>query len=259
MLVDPSYERIVQALGFSTEPEAPRCDLAIVGGGPAGLAAAVYGASEGLTTVLVDHAIPGRAGGTSSRIRNYLGFPTGLSGRDLTNRALEQAWFFGARFVLSRRATALAPTGYGYRIDLEDAGSIEAKVVVVATGVTWRRLEVPRSTPCSAPESSTAPRAPTPRRSRARGYSSSAPATRQGRQLCISLQQGHRSRSSCAARRLAASMSDYLVRELRRRPGSRSGSTPRSSAPAAGPTSRASRSATTSTARPRRCRPTSST
>jgi thioredoxin reductase (NADPH) len=143
VLIDPSYERIVQALGFSTEPEAPRCDLAIVGGGPAGLAAAVYGASEGLATVLVDHAIPGGQAGTSSRIRNYLGFPTGLSGRDLTNRALEQAWFFGARFVLSRRATALAPTRYGYRIDLEDAESIEAKVVVVGTGVTWRRLAVP--------------------------------------------------------------------------------------------------------------------
>ena len=81
VLVDPPYERIVEALGFSTEPEVPRCDLAIVGGGPAGLAAAVYGASEGLATVLVDHAIPGGQAGTSSRIRNYLGFPTGLSGR----------------------------------------------------------------------------------------------------------------------------------------------------------------------------------
>ena len=142
VLPDPSYQRILEALGFSTEPEASRCDLAIIGGGPAGLAAAVYGASEGLATVLIDHGLPGGQAGTSSRIRNYLGFPTGLSGRDLTNRALEQAWFFGARFVLSRRATALAPAGDGYRIELQDAKGIEARAVVVSTGVTWRRLEV---------------------------------------------------------------------------------------------------------------------
>jgi len=143
VLVDPSYERIVEALGFSTEPEARHCDLAIVGGGPAGLAAAVYGASEGLQTVLLDHAVPGGQAGTSSRIRNYLGFPTGLSGRDLTNRALEQAWFFGARFVLSKRVTGLAPVGDGYRIELDGAESVEARTVVVCTGVTWRRLAVP--------------------------------------------------------------------------------------------------------------------
>ena len=142
VLPDPPYQRILEALGFSTEPEASRCDLAIIGGGPAGLAAAVYGASEGLATVLIDHGLPGGQAGTSSRIRNYLGFPTGLSGRDLTNRALEQAWFFGARFVLSRRATALAPAGDGYRIELQDAKGIEARAVVVSTGVTWRRLEV---------------------------------------------------------------------------------------------------------------------
>jgi thioredoxin reductase (NADPH) len=143
VLSDPSYERIAQALGFSTEPEAPHCDLAIIGGGPAGLAAAVYGASEGLATVLIDHSIPGGQAGASSRIRNYLGFPTGLSGRDLTNRALEQAWFFGARFVLSRRAIGLSPAGDGYRVELDGATSIEAHTVVVCTGVTWRRLEVP--------------------------------------------------------------------------------------------------------------------
>lgn len=143
VLADPSDERIAEALGFSTEPEAPRCDLAIIGGGPAGLAAAVYGSSEGLATVLIDHGPPGGQAGTSARIRNYLGFPTGLSGRDLTNRALEQAWFFGARFVLSRRATGLVPVGGGYRVELEGGKSIEAQAVVVSTGVTWRRLEIP--------------------------------------------------------------------------------------------------------------------
>jgi thioredoxin reductase (NADPH) len=143
VLADPSHERLVEALGFSTSPEASRYDLAIVGGGPAGLAAAVYGASEGLATVLVDQRLPGGQAGTSSRIRNYLGFPTGLSGRDLTNRALEQAWFFGARFVLSRTASALEQSGRGYLLQLNGADAIQADTVVVATGVTWRRLDVP--------------------------------------------------------------------------------------------------------------------
>jgi thioredoxin reductase (NADPH) len=95
-----------------------------------------------LATIVIDHGLPGGQAGTSSRIRNYLGFPTGLSGRDLTNRAMEQAWFFGARFVLSRRATGLAAAGEGYRVELEGVKSIEAHAVVICTGVTWRRLEV---------------------------------------------------------------------------------------------------------------------
>jgi thioredoxin reductase (NADPH) len=142
-LVDPPRDRIAQALGFSTEPESPRCDLAIIGGGPAGLAAAVYGASEGLATVLIDEDVPGGQAGTSSRIRNYLGFPTGLSGRDLTNRALEQSWFFGARFALSKRTTGLSRAGDRHLVQLDGGKTIEASVVIVATGVTWRRLEVP--------------------------------------------------------------------------------------------------------------------
>jgi thioredoxin reductase (NADPH) len=143
VLVDPSYERIAQALGFSTEPEAPACDLVIVGGGPAGLAAAVYGASEGLATVLVEQDLPGGQAGTSSRIRNYLGFPTGLSGRDLLNRAMEQAWFFGARIVLSKRAIGLVRSGDAYLVQLDGEMSIEARTVVIATGVNWRRLDAP--------------------------------------------------------------------------------------------------------------------
>jgi thioredoxin reductase (NADPH) len=88
---------------------------------PAGLAAAVYGASEGLSTVVVDEQMPGGQAGTSSRIRNYLGFPTGLSGRDLTNRALEQAWVFGARVVLSKRATGITPPGREYVVEFTEA------------------------------------------------------------------------------------------------------------------------------------------
>jgi thioredoxin reductase (NADPH) len=143
VLVDPSYDRVANQLGFATEPDDQSCDLAIIGGGPAGLAAAVYGASEGLATVLIEQEMVGGQAGTSSRIRNYLGFPTGVSGRDLTSRALEQAWFFGARVVLSRSATGIAPVETGYRIDLGDAAPVTARTVIVATGVTWRRLEVP--------------------------------------------------------------------------------------------------------------------
>ncbi|MGN6378345.1 MAG: FAD-dependent oxidoreductase [Gaiellales bacterium] len=143
VLSDPSPARIMQSLGFSTEPEAMDWDLAIVGGGPAGLAAAVYGASEGLATVVIDEGLPGGQAGTSSRIRNYLGFPTGLSGRDLTSRALEQAWFFGARFVLSRRATGLSSEFGQHVLTLDGGEAIRARTVIVATGVTWRRLDIP--------------------------------------------------------------------------------------------------------------------
>jgi thioredoxin reductase (NADPH) len=142
-LANPSDEQVAAALGFATEPQSRECDLAIIGAGPAGLAAAVYGASEGLATVVIDEAVPGGQAGTSSRIRNYLGFPTGLSGRDLANRALEQAWFFGARFVLSKRAVEIAPTGAVYVVELENAPAITARTVIVAVGVTWRRLSVP--------------------------------------------------------------------------------------------------------------------
>ena len=259
VLVDPSYERIVQALGFSTEPEAPRCDLAIVGGGPAGLAAAVYGASEGLTTVLIDHAIPGGQAGTSSRIRNYLGFPTGLSGRDLTNRALEQAWFFGARFVLSRRATALAPTGYGYRIDLEDARGIEAESLSSAPASHGAASRSPSIDALLGAGVFYGAARPTPRRSRGRGCSSSAPGTQPGRRRCISPQREQTSRSSCAAE---PAREHVRLPRPRARGNTRDrdqARTPRWSAPAAEPTSRASRSATTDHARPKECLPTCST
>ncbi|HET6865996.1 MAG TPA: FAD-dependent oxidoreductase [Solirubrobacteraceae bacterium] len=143
VIVDPSLAHVANQLGFATEPDEKPCDLAIIGGGPAGLAAAVYGASEGLATVLIEQEMVGGQAGTSSRIRNYLGFPTGVSGRDLTSRALEQAWFFGARVVLSRSATGIASAGAGYRIELAGAPPVAARTVIVATGVTWRTLGVP--------------------------------------------------------------------------------------------------------------------
>ena len=130
-------------LGFRRSMPGIACDVAIVGGGPAGLSAAVYAASEGLSTVVVDPSVPGGQAGTSSRIRNYLGFPRGLSGDELTNRALEQAWLFGAEFLLGERVKALQPDEDGFMLRLEDGTDIDAQTVVIATGVAWRRLGVP--------------------------------------------------------------------------------------------------------------------
>jgi thioredoxin reductase (NADPH) len=142
-IVDPSHERLAVALGFPTEPELTECDVVIVGAGPAGLAAAVYAASEGLSTSVIEPVMPGGQAGTSSRIRNYLGFPNGVSGRDLAIRAFEQAWFFGARFVLSKRAVGLRTSGERHRVEIEGGAAIGAGAVVLATGVTWHRLGVP--------------------------------------------------------------------------------------------------------------------
>jgi thioredoxin reductase (NADPH) len=145
VLVDPSHAELVRALGFPTHASsATTYDLAIVGAGPAGLAAAVYAASEGLRTLLLEPEVPGGQAGTSSLIRNYLGFPRGLSGDDLTNRALEQAWLFGAEVVLAQSATALGVRGAERLLRLSDGGEIAARSVLVATGMAWRRLGVPR-------------------------------------------------------------------------------------------------------------------
>jgi thioredoxin reductase (NADPH) len=142
-LADPSDAQIAETLGFHSRAQGSAYDVAVVGGGPAGLAVAVYAASEGLRTVIVEPTIFGGQAGTSSMIRNYLGFPYGVSGDDLANRAMEQAWLFGAEFVLSQRATSLTVDGDQRRLGLSDGGEVTARTVVVASGVAWRRLGVP--------------------------------------------------------------------------------------------------------------------
>ena len=143
VVVDPTDIDVAEALGFRTSRPGLACDVAIVGAGPSGLSAAVYAASEGLSAMVVDPSVPGGQAGTSSRIRNYLGFPRGLSGGDLTNRATEQAWLFGAEFLLARRVEKLSPTDEGYTLALSDGTDVRARAVVLATGVAWRRLGVP--------------------------------------------------------------------------------------------------------------------
>lgn len=143
VVADPDLRRIAEALGVRTRPGAERYDVAIVGAGPAGLAAALYGASEGLRTVVIEPSALGGQAGTSSRIRNYLGFPRGVSGTDLTSRAYEQARLFGAEFVFSRQATGLAAIGEDRVVALSGGEQAIARAVVIATGVTYRRLGIP--------------------------------------------------------------------------------------------------------------------
>jgi thioredoxin reductase (NADPH) len=120
------------------------CDLIVVGAGPAGLAAAVYGASEGLDTIALDALATGGQAGTSSRIENYLGFPAGVSGAELTDRAVLQAEKFGAEFTIPARATSLEQRADHYAIGLDDGQELRARAILIATGVQYRRLPVPR-------------------------------------------------------------------------------------------------------------------
>jgi thioredoxin reductase (NADPH) len=144
VFIDPSDAELAQALGFGTSPGAGSYDLIVVGAGPAGLAAAVYAASEGLDTLVVEPQVAGGQAGTSTMIRNYLGFPRGIGGGDLANRALEQAWLFGANLVLSQRATGLRADGRRRLVRLSAGREVAAGAVVVASGVSWRRLGVPK-------------------------------------------------------------------------------------------------------------------
>jgi thioredoxin reductase (NADPH) len=143
VLVAPSNEEIADSLGGSN-PNDRTCDLAIVGGGPAGLAAAVYGASEGLATIVIEREAIGGQAGMSTLIRNYLGFPRGISGADLAQRAYQQAWLFGAKYVFAREASRLEARGADRIVTLSNGIQITARAVIIATGATYRRLEVPR-------------------------------------------------------------------------------------------------------------------
>jgi len=142
-LRDPSNADLAEQLGLSTHASLPFYDLVIVGGGPAGLAAAVYGASEGLKTLLIEREAPGGQAGTTSRIENYLGFPSGLSGADLARRALAQARRLGAEILSSREASALRAADPYRTIVLDDGSELSCQAAVIATGVTYRQLSVP--------------------------------------------------------------------------------------------------------------------
>jgi thioredoxin reductase (NADPH) len=142
-LVEPSDAELAGRVGLATTPSKDFYDLIVIGGGPAGLGAAVYGASEGLRTVLVERTSTGGQAGQSSRIENYLGFPDGLSGAQLTDRARRQASKFGAEVLTARDVVGLEVRGSARRVTFADGSFIDAHTVILATGVSYRRLGAP--------------------------------------------------------------------------------------------------------------------
>jgi thioredoxin reductase (NADPH) len=142
-LADPSLGDLAEKLGLRIRPGVAFYDLVIVGGGPAGLAAAVYGASEGLSTVLIEMEAPGGQAGMSSRIENYLGFPSGLSGGDLARRAVAQARRFGVEILSPQRVTGVSVEGPSRVVKLAAGSDVGCKVLLIATGVAYRKLDVP--------------------------------------------------------------------------------------------------------------------
>ena len=140
VLRNPSNQQIADCLGFNDAiDQAHVRDLVIVGGGPAGLAAAVYGASEGLDVLVLESNAPGGQAGASSRIENYLGFPTGISGLELAGRAYAQAQKFGAQVMIAKGATGLACDRQPYAVQIEDGSRVPARAVIIATGAEYRR------------------------------------------------------------------------------------------------------------------------
>ena len=139
-VVRPQLRRVAELLDIATEPAAAEYDTVIVGAGPAGLAAAVYGASEGLRTIVVEREAPGGQAGTSSRIENYLGFPSGVSGDELSSRALQQARRLGAEIVVTRSITRIDTATH--QIHLDGGDILRTPTIILACGVSWRQLEI---------------------------------------------------------------------------------------------------------------------
>jgi thioredoxin reductase (NADPH) len=143
VLQQPSMAEMAVSHGVQIRPTAPVYDLVVLGAGPAGLAAAVYGASEGLDTLVVEARSIGGQAGTSSMIRNYLGFHRGIHGGELAHRAWQQATLLGAEFVFTNRATALTAEGDHHVLTLDDGGQLAGRAVILAAGITYRQLDIP--------------------------------------------------------------------------------------------------------------------
>ena len=142
-LARPAVRDLAERIGLDTEPDQPFYDLLIVGGGPAGLSAAVYAASEGIRTIVVEQEVPGGQAGYSAKIENYPGFPEGLSGRDFAQRTVAQAERFGVEILSTRHVESLAVKGRYREICLDDEKTVAAHAVLLATGVAFRWLEAP--------------------------------------------------------------------------------------------------------------------
>ena len=206
---------LAERLGISTQPGGDHYDLVIVGGGPPGLAAAVYGASEGLHTVMVEREAPGGQAGQSSRIENYLGFPVGLSGSDLARRATDQARRLGAELLTVQEAVSLDVEGAARLVRLSDGGVLSANTVLVASGVSYRKLggaRLRRTHGCRHVLRGRPDRGEGVRRTST--SSSSAAPTRPGRRRCTSAGTPGRVTMLVRADSLAKSMSHYLIEQI---------------------------------------------
>ena len=185
-LAEPPHSEVAERIGLRTRAETEFYDLVITGAGPAGLAAAVYGASEGLKTLMIEREAPGGQAGLSSRIENYLGFPTGISGSDLTQRAVIQAKRFQAEILAPQEVEALRIDGPYRYLKLSNGTEVWCHALVIATGLQWRRLGIPGMERCRARASTMAPglwrRAP----ARTKTSTSWAAPTRRVRRRCIS-------------------------------------------------------------------------
>ena len=252
-LRSPSTLELAGALGLRTTARQPLYDVCIAGGGPAGLAAAVYAASEGLSTVIVEREAPGGQAGQSAAIENYLGFPKGLTGSDLAQRAIAQVSRFGAEVVLARDVVGFEARGPVRAVLFAGSGQIEARALIAATGVSYRAWKQPGSTSSPAAASTTA-RTPATRAS-ARATTSTSP----GRPT-----RRARPRSTCPAtpsgwcwwsglRRSRARCPGTWLRGSRPRPTSRCGIAARWWRAGATATSRSSRSPTRTPASRMRC------
>lgn len=140
VIAQPNVRDVANRLGLQTSARSDEYDVAIIGAGPAGLAAAVYGASEGLQTIVIEREAPGGQAGTSSRIENYLGFPNGVSGDELASRALQQARRLGAEILVTRSVKSIDPKAR--QVDMDGGDVVKAKTLILATGVSWRRLAI---------------------------------------------------------------------------------------------------------------------
>ncbi len=252
VLKNPSNAELADALGLTSTLDEERVyDLAVVGAGPAGLAAAVYGASEGLDVIVIEGHAPGGQAGTSSKIENYLGFPTGISGQALAGRAQVQAQKFGARLAISRNVVAIDCKLQPYRLELEGGQRVSARAIVVATGARYRKLRLANY-------------------ERLEGRGIQYAATAMEAQLCngeeIAIVGGGNSAGQAAmylsrfakhvhilvrGEGLAATMSDYLVQRIAASPTSRSTLGPRSPRSKATVRSRASPGRTARATSPR--------
>ena len=202
VLDDPSNTQLAQGYRVPTELERHEFEVVVIGAGPAGLAAAVYASSEGLDVLVVERAAIGGQASSSSRIRNYLGFPRGLSGSELAQRAYQQAWVFGTSFLLTKEVTRLRHESGGHVLEISDGAEVRARSVVLAMGIAYRQLGIP---PLERLANRGVFHGTSPADAQTfggKGSSSWAGGTPPARLPCILRATQRRSRSSSAARRL---------------------------------------------------------